>query len=48
LKVARLVSNSLNQLFSDEDIVAMATRNAAAVIKWDKAIGTLEPGKRAD
>jgi cytosine/adenosine deaminase-related metal-dependent hydrolase len=48
LKVARLVSNSLNQLFTDEEIVAMATRHAAAVIKWDKAIGTLEPGKRAD
>jgi cytosine/adenosine deaminase-related metal-dependent hydrolase len=48
LKVAHLVSNSLNQLFTDEEIIAMATRNAASIIKWDKAIGTLEAGKRAD
>ena len=25
-----------------------ATRDAAAIIKWQKALGTLEPGKRAD
>ena len=26
----------------------MATRDAAAIIKWHKALGALEPGKRAD
>jgi len=26
----------------------MATRDAAAILKWHKALGTLEPGKRAD
>jgi hypothetical protein len=26
----------------------MVTRDAAAILKWDKAIGTLEAGKRAD
>jgi hypothetical protein len=26
----------------------MATRNAARILKWDKAAGTLEAGKRAD
>jgi 5-methylthioadenosine/S-adenosylhomocysteine deaminase len=35
-------------LFSARDLVAMATRDAAAIIKWHKALGALEPGKRAD
>ena len=26
----------------------MATRNAAKILRWDKQLGTLEPGKRAD
>ena len=26
----------------------MATRDAAAILKWHKALGTLEPSKRAD
>jgi 5-methylthioadenosine/S-adenosylhomocysteine deaminase len=48
LKVARLVSAAQGNLFSDEELVAMATRNAARIIKWDQAVGSLEPGKVAD
>jgi 5-methylthioadenosine/S-adenosylhomocysteine deaminase len=49
LKVAWLYSqNVLEGLFDARDLVAMATRDAAAILKWHKAIGTLEPGKRAD
>ena len=49
LKVAWLYSqHMLDGLFSARDLVAMATRDAAAIIKWHKALGTLEAGKRAD
>jgi 5-methylthioadenosine/S-adenosylhomocysteine deaminase len=49
LKVAWLYSRHLlGGLFSARDLLAMATRDAAAILKWDKAIGTLERGKRAD
>ena len=49
LKVAWLYSQHvLDGLFSARDLVAMATRDAAAILKWHKALGTLEPGKRAD
>ncbi|HYZ20381.1 MAG TPA: amidohydrolase family protein [Gaiellaceae bacterium] len=48
LKVARLASEAEGALFSDEQIVAMATRTAAEILKWDKELGSLEPGKRPD
>ncbi len=49
LKVAWLYSqHMLTGGFSARDVVAMATRGAAAILKWQKALGTLEPGKRAD
>ena len=49
LKVAWLHSqHALNGKFSARDIVAMATRDAARILKWDKAVGTIETGKRAD
>ena len=49
LKVAWLHSQqALNGAFSARDIVAMATRDAARILKWDKALGTIEAGKRAD
>lgn len=48
LKVARLVSEELDDLFTDRDLVSLATRNAAAILKWDKVLGSLEAGKRAD
>lgn len=48
LKVAKLYSDENGKLFSDYELVAMATINAARIIKWDKELGTLEKGKRAD
>jgi cytosine/adenosine deaminase-related metal-dependent hydrolase len=49
LKVAWLYSqHMLGGLFGARDLVAMATRDAAAIVKWQKALGTLESGKRAD
>lgn len=49
LKVAWLYSqHALNGLFSARELVAMVTRDAAAILKWHQALGTLEPGKRAD
>jgi cytosine/adenosine deaminase-related metal-dependent hydrolase len=49
LKVAWLYSQQMLQgTFSARDIVAMATRDAAAILKWQASLGTLEAGKRAD
>lgn len=49
LKVAWLYSQSvLGGLFSARDLLAMATREAAAILKWDRALGTIGVGKRAD
>ena len=49
LKVAWLHSQqALNGQFSARDVIAMATRNAARILKWNNAVGTVEPGKRAD
>jgi cytosine/adenosine deaminase-related metal-dependent hydrolase len=49
LKVAWLHSQqALDGRFSARDIVAMATRDAARILKWEKALGSIEVGKRAD
>jgi hypothetical protein len=49
MKVAWLYSQQvLNGEFSARDILAMATRNAARILKWDAALGSIEAGKRAD
>jgi hypothetical protein len=48
LKVARAVAAATHGGLSDRDLVAMVTRDAAAILRWDAALGTLEPGKRAD
>jgi 5-methylthioadenosine/S-adenosylhomocysteine deaminase len=48
LKVARLVSNHLGLMKNDADILALATINAARILKWDKVLGSIEAGKRAD
>jgi hypothetical protein len=48
LKVARLASDHANAEFSDRDILAMATRNAAAILGWQNVLGTLRAGARAD
>jgi 5-methylthioadenosine/S-adenosylhomocysteine deaminase len=48
LKVAHVWSKHNADLLSDQEIVAMATRNAAKVLSWDKLLGSIEPGKYAD
>jgi cytosine/adenosine deaminase-related metal-dependent hydrolase len=48
LKVAKVANDVNDYGLSDQDIVAMATSVPAAIAKWDKAVGSLEPGKRAD
>jgi len=49
LKVAWLYSQHLlGGLFSARELIAMATREAAKILKWHDALGTLEAGKRAD
>jgi 5-methylthioadenosine/S-adenosylhomocysteine deaminase len=48
LKSARAYSGLNNGLVADCEIVAMATRDGAAIVKWSKALGSLEPGKRGD
>jgi hypothetical protein len=48
LKVARLANEANDGPFSDREIVAMATRTAAEILRWDKALGSLEKGKRPD
>jgi cytosine/adenosine deaminase-related metal-dependent hydrolase len=48
LKIAKLYSDANGKIFSDYELIALATKNAARIIKWDKELGTLEKGKRAD
>ena len=48
LKVAKLVSEEKGGLFADHELVAMATRDAARILRWDTALGSIEKGKRAD
>src|SRR5215210_4739428 len=48
LKVARIVAAEQNIGLSDRELLAMATREAAKILKWDGALGSIEAGKRAD
>lgn len=49
MKVAWLYSQSaLDGQFSARDIITMATRDAARILKWHKVVGTVEAGRRAD
>jgi cytosine/adenosine deaminase-related metal-dependent hydrolase len=49
LKVAWLYNQeNLNGLFAAREIVAMATRDAARILKWDKVAGMIKAGARAD
>jgi cytosine/adenosine deaminase-related metal-dependent hydrolase len=47
LKVAKLWSDE-NNLFTDRELVEMATRSGANIVGWEKVLGSLEVGKRAD
>jgi 5-methylthioadenosine/S-adenosylhomocysteine deaminase len=48
LKVARVYSGLQSGLFTDEELVAMATRVAASILGWQDHVGTIEEGKLAD
>ncbi len=48
LKVASLVSAARGNVFTGQELVAMATRDAAKLLNWDRVIGSIEQGKRAD
>jgi 5-methylthioadenosine/S-adenosylhomocysteine deaminase len=48
LKVARLVNDSLGQLFTDRELVALVTTNPARILKWHGELGSIERDKRAD
>ncbi|NUP30640.1 MAG: amidohydrolase family protein, partial [Streptomycetaceae bacterium] len=47
-KAARLTSAAAGAVFSDRELVAMATRDAAAILSWDNRLGSLQPGRYAD
>ena len=48
LKVARLVDSLNGGGLSDVDLIALATRNPAKILRWDEHLGSIEAGKRAD
>ena len=48
LKVARVYSQNNANVLSDEQIVRLATTAGAEILGWDKTVGSLEVGKRAD
>ena len=48
MKVAWIVAQQLDAGIEARDILAMATIDAARILKWDRSLGSIEPGKRAD
>jgi len=48
LKVAKVFSDKHKNIFSDFELVQLVTTNAAKVIKWQNALGSIEAGKYAD
>ena len=48
LKVAKLVSDAERIFSHDRELVAVVTREAARILRWDESLGTIEPPKRAD
>jgi cytosine/adenosine deaminase-related metal-dependent hydrolase len=48
LKVARAANEMLGGVFNERQLVAMATRDAAAILGWQELLGSLDQGKRAD
>ena len=48
LKVARVYSQNNENPFTGEQLVRMATLEAAQILGWDHQVGSLEVGKRAD
>jgi hypothetical protein len=48
LRAAKVVSAHFSLGFSDYDIVSMATRNPATILKWDTKLRMIAKGKFAD
>ena len=48
LKVAKLHSEAEGGVFTDRELVAMATSWAAEILQWTGALGSLQRGARAD
>jgi 5-methylthioadenosine/S-adenosylhomocysteine deaminase len=48
LKVAHVYSQNNRNVFGDEELIRLATTAGAQILGWDKAVGSLEVGKRAD
>jgi cytosine/adenosine deaminase-related metal-dependent hydrolase len=48
LKVAWVVAQQSEAELTARDLVAMATIDAAHILKWEDALGSITPGKRAD
>jgi hypothetical protein len=48
LKVARLASEAQGGIFSDRELLAMATRGAADILGWQDQAGVLQTGALAD
>lgn len=48
LKVAKVYSDKHKKIFSDFELVQLVTINAARVVKWQNALGSIEAGKYAD
>jgi 5-methylthioadenosine/S-adenosylhomocysteine deaminase len=48
LKVAHLVNTHLGLGLADSDLVAMATSDAARILRWEHELGSIETGKRPD
>lgn len=48
LKIAYLYSKLSGGIFTEQEIVEMATIRPAEILGWDRLLGSLAPGKRAD
>ncbi len=48
IKVAHLVAKASQTPLSSRDIVSMVTKNAATILNWQDALGSIEAGKQAD
>lgn len=48
LKAARAFSAMNADVFSDRELITLATMSAARILGWDSVLGSLEAGKRAD
>jgi len=48
LKVAQLYSKNFGGIFTNKEILAMATKNAAKILKWQDHLGSIERNKLAD